>query len=179
MTESKLITFEFDGIRYEEDTEHNRYYKVVDSKRTRISKNEHREMFDQYIEEVESNASDDECELTEEPTSTVKKSKKKKSKGDAFDGIEITKLQQEFIKHLPDTCFWEDGLDSSVWIDVLCDEIGGEFAGKPMRVGAMVSTLREKGVLYTGISRVNGKNGKWLTLTDVGKKIAKQLGLED
>lgn len=91
--------------------------------------------------------------------------------------IALTEKQVDFIKHLPDTCFWENGIDSEIWIDVLCDEITGQFEGKPMTIGAMVSTLREKGLVRTAKQKVNGRTAQSLGLTELGKIVAKELGL--
>jgi hypothetical protein len=129
----------------------------------------------------------EESETTEEVKEIQKKMKKtRKSKDIAWAGnginaphtVTLTTKQVDFIKHLPDTCFWEDGLDSTPWIDVLCDEIGGQFAGKPMTVGAMVSTLCEKGLAYRGKDRINGHKATYMGLTEMGKRVAKELGLE-
>jgi hypothetical protein len=112
----------------------------------------------------------------------VKMTKKIKVGGMEFNegGISVilTPAQVEFFKHMPDTHFWENGLDSALWIDVLCDEIGGMFAGKPMTVGAMISTLREKKMLTVGVGRMNGKKAKFLELTELGKRAAKEIGLQ-
>lgn len=92
--------------------------------------------------------------------------------------ITLTEKQIDFFHHIQDTCFWENGLDSTLWIDVLCDEIGGQFENKPMTIGAMVSTLREKDLLIVGVQRVNGRKAKFFELTDLGKKVAAELGLK-
>lgn len=113
-------------------------------------------------------------------TETKKASKPRKSKDIAHEsnGVTLTAKQVDFIKHIPDTCFYEHGLDSIPWCDVLADEIGGQFAGKPMTVGAMISTLREKNLISVGQDRVNGKKCKFFQFTELGKQIAKELGLE-
>lgn len=123
--------------------------------------------------------------LKDEVSKVSKKSKKsgrakknvayRKQIGDVE--ITLTEKQVDFFHHMQDTCFWENGLDSTPWVDVLCDEIGGQFANKPMTVGAMVSTLREKDLLEVGCDRVNGRKAKYFFLTDMGKEIAADLGL--
>lgn len=85
--------------------------------------------------------------------------------------VTLTAKQVDFIKHLPDTCFWEHGLDSCIWIDCLCDEIKGQFQNKPMTVGAMISTICEKGLGIRADSRVNGKKCKSFALTELGKQV--------
>jgi len=91
--------------------------------------------------------------------------------------VTLTAKQVDFIKHIPDTCFYENGLDSTPWCDVLADEIGGQFAGKPMTVGAMISTLREKGLINVNMNRINGKKAKYFYFTPSGKDVARELGL--
>lgn len=46
-----------------------------------------------------------------------------------------------------------------------------------MVVGAMVSTLREKDLIYVAQGKVNGKKCKYFGFTDLGKAIIKELGL--
>ena len=96
-----------------------------------------------------------------------------------FNDIEVvlTKKQVDFLKHLPDTCFWEQGLDSVIWVDCLCDEIGGQFAGMPMTVGAMISTICEKGLGHRCKQKVNNRTCTSFGLTDIGKMVAQDLGL--
>lgn len=91
--------------------------------------------------------------------------------------ITLTAKQVAFIKRIPDTCFYENGLESTMWVDVLVDEIGGEFAGKPMTVGAMISTIREKKLVYVALDKVNGKKAKYFGFTEIGKQVAADLGL--
>lgn len=116
---------------------------------------------------------------------TKKTKKSNRSKKNAafkkqFGEVEITltEKQVDFFHHMQDTCFWEQGLDSTPWIDILCDEIGGQFENKPMTVGAMVSTLREKDLLIVGVQRINGRKAKYFALTDLGKKVITELGLK-
>ena len=108
-----------------------------------------------------------------------KKKRTRKSKDIAYEGHEVTLTakQVDFIRHLPDTCFWERGLDSALWTDVLADEIGGQFAGKPMTTGAMISTICEKGLANRANDRVNGRKSTFMVLTELGKKVAAELGL--
>lgn len=106
-----------------------------------------------------------------------KTSKPRKSKDIAFEGagITLTAKQVKFIKMMPNDDFYENGLDSALWIDVFCDTVAGEFS--PMAVGAMVSTLKEKHLIYVTAERVNGKKSKYMEFTETGKEVAKQLGL--
>ena len=128
-----------------------------------------------------------EAELAVNVQNEQKKPRKaRKSKDIAYEGHgkTLTAKQVDFILHLSDTCFWEHGLESTPWIDVLCDEIGGQFAGKPMTVGAMISTLCEKGLGYratdslTDMATGRSHKATYFALTDLGKEIAAELGLE-
>lgn len=107
----------------------------------------------------------------------AKKGRKSKDIAHEAEGVTLTAKQVDFIKHLPDTCFWENGLDSRIWVDCLCDEIGGQFEGKPMTVGAMISTLCEKGLGSRGSERRDGRKCTSFELTARGKAVAKSLGL--
>lgn len=89
--------------------------------------------------------------------------------------VVLTAKQIDFIRHLPDTTFWERGVDSLPWIDCLCDDIGGQFENKPMTVGAMVSTLREKGLLETGVTTINKRKSKYFRVTEIGKVIFRKI----
>ena len=146
---------------------------------------------DEPIERIDIEAA---VEATEESSTTEeikeiakemapKKKRTRKSKDIAFtvtvDGVEITLTakQVDFIHHLPDTCFWERGLDSTLWTDVLADEIGGQFAGKPMTVGAMISTICEKGLGIRTKEKVNNRTATYFELTPAGKVVAAKLGL--
>lgn len=88
------------------------------------------------------------------------------------EGVTLTAKQVDFIRHLPDTEFWEHGVDSCIWVDCLCEDIKGQFEGKPMTVGAMVSTLCEKGLAIRTRQKVNGRTATSFELTIKGKLIA-------
>ena len=106
-----------------------------------------------------------------------KRTRKSKDIAHESNGVTITAKQADFIKHLPDSSFWGNGLDSALWCDILADEIGGQFAGKPMAVGAMISTLREKGLVSVGKDLDRKGKPKFMVLTEIGKQVAKELGL--
>ena len=91
--------------------------------------------------------------------------------------LELTAKQVDFLQHLPDTCFWEEGLDSCIWVDCLCDDIKGQFERKPMTVGAMVSTICEKNLGTRGTDRRNGRKCTSFRLTELGKQVAAELGV--
>jgi len=107
----------------------------------------------------------------------VKRTRKSKDIAHESNGVTLTAKQVDFMKHLSDTNFWENGLDSALWCDILADEIGGQFAGKPMTVGAMISTLREKELISVGKDLDRKGKPKFMVLTEIGKQVAKELGL--
>lgn len=144
------------------------------------------------IEGMDADAEDDSISAEEfiEKVQKVEKEKKvrkerkaKAAKKNAYHtstvapGVTLTEKQVDFILHLSDSNFWENGLDSILWVDVLCDEIRGQFEGKPMTVGAMISTLCEKGLGSRGKDRVNGRKCTSFALTAMGKQVAAELGL--
>lgn len=113
----------------------------------------------------------------EEAKKAVRKPRKSKDVAYEGHGVTLTAKQVDFIHHLPDTCFWEMGIDSVIWCDVLVDDIKGQFAEKPMTVGAMISTLCEKKLGFRLTQRREGRKCTSFSLTELGKEIAKELGL--
>ena len=118
---------------------------------------------------------------------TPKAKKTRKSKDVAFKTIitladdkiadvTLTAKQTDFLRKLAETESWE-GVDFPVWTDILCDEIGGQFTGKPMTVGAMISTLCEKDLGLRTTCRRESRKCVSFELTDLGKAVAKELGL--
>lgn len=172
--------FELEGMIYEQNEKGNRFYKWDANEKAntkkRIPEAEFEDAFDKYWDDDYQKRKDKEKHDDREAEKAVnKKTKKVRAKKNKDD---LTDKQQDFIKHIPDCSFYENGLDSTVWTDVLADEIGGQFCGKPMTVGAMISTLREKEIIAIGEDKVNGKRAKFLSFTDLGKKVAKKLGLK-
>lgn len=196
-------TFELNGTTYEMRANGYCYasYEQSESGKThRISKAEFEAaqkqyaMMDMTIDQIEGAVLDTkESLVTEEVLEAVadaqaqekpKKSNRRripKSVGHrkTYGDIEVilTEKQVDFIRHLPDTCYWENGLDSAIWVDCLCDEIEGQFANKPMTVGAMISTICEKGLGKRGRDKINGRKCTSFALTELGKMVAKDLGL--
>ncbi len=185
--ESKRIEFIADGYAYESNEKGNRFYKWLEGKKVRISTKEWEDAINLKWEEeadAEKKAREDkvEADAREAEEAVSKKAKKRAKKNVAFkfedeDGeVTLTEKQVKFIKLLPNDEFYEHGLESTLWIDVLCDTLAGEF--NPMALGAMVSTLREKYLIYVGTQRMNGKKCKYFGFTQLGMRVAKELGLE-
>lgn len=165
----KNIRFELNGIAYESNDKGTHFYKIVCGKKSRISKDEFEADYELFKREqkVEQDAKTAE--------KAVAKKRAKKNVAFEYEGITLTEKQVKFLKLLPNDDFFENGLESALWIDVLCDTVSSEF--NPMAVGAMISTLREKYLISIGIQRVNGKKCKFFKFTELGKEIAKELGL--
>lgn len=203
--QAQLVQIEVNGIKYIQ-TRPGYYYKNENGKQVRIPKAEWEQAFDEYTQTASDNAEQDawqaeadaekqareqkqadEDKAAEKTMNKQAKAKKttKKSKDIAFEGtfeyaneefhITLTAKQVRFIKRMPEDGFYEHGLDSALWIDVFCDTIADEF--NPMAVGAMVSTLREKGLVNVVSDRVNGRKAKWMAFTALGQMVAKELGL--
>lgn len=165
------------------------YLKPKDSNMRRINKAEYQRIVAEDMEErdrwntIES-ITTEEAESHVEEVLAESKPKRKRTPKDVgyrntFDDVEVTltKKQVDFMRHLSDTCYWERGLNSAIWVDCLCDEIGGQFAGKPMTVGAMISTICEKGLGQRWKDKVNGRKCTAFALTALGRLVAKDLGL--
>lgn len=186
MTNTNEITFEINGATYTRKANGYCYvsYEYSDSGKVhRIGNAEFEDKYAQFqmesaIEATEESRTTEEIKQIAEEFAPKKK-RTRKSKDIAYDGngITLTAKQVDFIRHLPDTCFWERGLDSALWTDVLADEIGGQFAGKPMTTGAMISTICEKGLANRATDRINGRKATFMALTELGKKVAAELGL--
>lgn len=185
-----------------------RYYKTEDGKTTRISKAEYekakeaerwqaeadaekkareeKEAADAKATEDAINKKAEKAEKKEakkdQPKAEKKERKPRKSKDIAFEdeeqAVTLTAKQVDFVLHLSDSDFWKQGLDSVLWCDVLCDEIGGQFAGKPMTIGAMISTLCEKGLAIRTKEKREKRTGTTFVLTIKGKLIASKVGLK-
>ena len=201
-----MTTFTINGTIYESNEKGNYFYKSTgkfDKKGNAIMMRIPRHIFEQAQEQAmadaerearlqkqaESDKAAEDAVNGKKPTrkqvneaiekETKKASKPRKSKDIAHEsnGVTLTAKQVDFMKEMTKTNFWENGLESALWCDILADEIGGQFANKPMTVGAMISTLREKSLVRVMQDRVNGRKCKFFELTELGKEIAKELGL--
>ena len=111
--------------------------------------------------------------------------KPRRSKDVAFEheGVTLTAKQADFLRELD--AAGEAALgdkDAGWWTDCICDEIGGQFLGKPMAVGAMISTLCEKGLGTRSKDSRDQGNGRTkkvtsFNLTDAGREIWAAMGL--
>lgn len=126
-----------------------------------------------------------EAELAVNVQNEQKKPRKaRKSKDIAYEGHgkTLTAKQVDFLREMVKTDMW-DGFERMTWTDVLCDEIGGQFADKPMTVGAMISTLCEKGLAerskgdFTDPVTNRTRKSTYMTFTELGQEIAEELGV--
>ena len=117
----------------------------------------------------------------EEKVKEKKGPRKRRSRDVAFEhapsGVTLTARQCEFLQAASGCPCWAGG-DGTMWTDVLLDEIG--MGG--MSFGAMVSTLREKGLLRVWAeAREDGVTGrsrrvKAIALTDLGGRVVRAAG---
>ena len=154
--------FSHNGITYTCNTSTNRCYRDVAGCKTRISLAVYRQCREEALA----------------PKAKAPRRSKNTAYTKEFDGVKValTTKQVDFIKHVPDTDFYESGLDSTLWIDVLIDQITNGMGA--MTIGAMVSTLRQKGIIMVGGERINGRESKCFKFTGLGKQVAADLGLK-
>ena len=190
------------GVGYNTNEKGNRFFKIEDGKTTRIGKSEYEAAFEQYTNDIDDEALEfdegaaireakKEMEeasdrAAEEAVNHPKSSRslRKAAHRVEVDGVEIglTEKHVTFLKGLPKCSYWSRGLDSSVWVFDVRDTLAmAGMAG--MTVGAMISTLREKGLLRVMLGEVKNTNGrtrheKYIELTDTGKKVVMALGIE-
>lgn len=199
-----IALFTINNIGYNTNEKGNYFFKIEDEKATRIGRAEYEAAFEQYTNET---TDDEELEFNEDAAireakkemeeasdhaaeEAVNRPKKKSSRSlrnaahrVEVDGQEIglTEKHVMFFTNLPKCFCWDRGLDSSVWVFDVRDTLAMEgMAG--MTVGAMISTLREKGLLRVMLGEVDSMNGrtrreKYVELTETGKKVAEALGV--
>lgn len=107
--------------------------------------------------------------------------RKRRSRDVAFEhapsGVTLTARQCEFLQDASACPCWAEG-DGTMWTDVLLDELGMNG----MSFGAMVSTLREKGLIRVWAeAREGGATGrsrkvKAIALTDLGGQVLRAAG---
>ena len=117
----------------------------------------------------------------EQGGSRWRRTRRRRSRDVAFEhggtGVTLTARQCGFLRAASGCPCWAGG-DGTLWTDVLLDEIGMNG----MSFGAMVSTLREKGLLEVWAeSREDGATGrsrkvKAMRLTDAGEQVLRAAG---
>lgn len=156
-------TFDVDGHHYVKDWANRKHYRDGEA----ISER-------QWEREV----------FGEDAPKPARKARKSKDVAFEHEGVTLTAKQADFLRELD--AAGQDGTlgnaESGWWTDCICDGIGGQFAGKPMAVGAMVSTLCEKGLgerskedRGTGAGRTRKVTA--FSLTDKGREVWSAMGL--
>lgn len=109
-----------------------------------------------------------------------RKAKKSRSRDHAFmtevDGqkINLTTKQVEFLERLSENPTWKIfGVKGIYHSDSYADELSDTMT--PMAVGAMITTLREKGLLETNMVRSDGKKVCAFKLTVAGAQVYNDL----
>ena len=175
-----------DGTKYEvKDSKFAYCYKIsTDGFKTRVSRVAVENAYDEYQnsewgrEELEAKKrAEEEAKKSDKAAERRVKKERRKSKDIAFEGcgITLTTKQVTFLKGMEKDDFWEQGIDSALWIDVYCDTMADTF--NKIVMGALISTLKEKQLIEVGVEKVNGKNNKYFELTELGKQVAKEMGL--
>lgn len=99
---------------------------------------------------------------------------------DTFEGkrLLLTPKQTEFMERLEENETWERG-DPSKWLygDHYAECLSDTMS--PMSVGAMITTLREKGVIRTEYTRIDGRKVCKFQLTELGLFVYNKLCMKD
>lgn len=115
---------------------------------------------------------------------TARKPRRSKDVAFEHEGATLTAKQADFLRELSEA--GQDGVlgdaESGWWTDCITDGIGGQFAGKPMAVGAMISTLCEKGLGTRSKEQRETAKGRTkkvtsFCLTDKGREVWEAMGL--
>ena len=91
--------------------------------------------------------------------------------------LDLTEKQTFFLDNMRKDDFYEHGLDSTLWIDILTDTLSS-LGMSPMTTGAMVTTLREKGLISVSEDRRENRRLKVLNMTELGKEAMVKYGLD-
>lgn len=90
--------------------------------------------------------------------------------------LTLTAKQSDFLLRLSMMDVW-DSRENGIYTEDICDQIGGQFKGKPMTVGAMISTLCEKGIAIRTKVKREKRTSTVMTFTDIGNTAIDELGL--
>lgn len=208
MTAFTIYNEQGKAIYFERNDKGYCYREGAGEKKTRISKAAFDEALEQNITqraeeaEIEDAKADMEYEAriakqeakdkaTEDAFNGKKPASEKKAKKPAkrakknvayeieFNGekVTLTEKQKIFFEYIPkDGCYEGNGGDCTLWTDAFCDTLAEVM--NSMVVGAIISTLREKDIITVGQGKANGKKCKFFELTELGKAIFRDMGLE-
>lgn len=93
--------------------------------------------------------------------------------------VRLTPRQVVFLRTMPCDDFYENGVDSVLWVDVFLETLQAKADMGAMVAGAMVSTLNEKNLISVGKERKEGKTVAFFSLTDKGKEVMQGLGIDN
>ena len=110
---------------------------------------------------------------TESKETKVRKPRKKKDVAFEHGEYTLTAKQVSFLRHLAEMVEFAE----SMWIDEIVDGIGGEFSGKPMTVGAMVSTICEKNLAFRAKEKRERKTCTYIEFNENGIAVLTAMGL--
>mgnify|MGYP002624165840 CR=1 FL=1 len=134
---------------------------------------------EEIMEETGLEASD--AELERNIRKEKKAAKPRRSKDVAFEmqfgheTVTLTAKQVAFLLHLSRTGLY--AIDAEMVIEDIVMSIDGQFADKPMTIGAMISTLCEKGLAVRTKIRVEKRKVTAFSFTPSGRDTVKELGL--
>ena len=165
--------FTFNGNEYTMN-EKGYCYKFNSDKKVRIPKAEYEQAY-----------KDAKAEAEKAEAKKAKKTKKAKKNAafkatvaladDKIADVTLTQKQVDFLNRIPTAEEFVQGAESTFYTDLYCDTVADIM--NAMVVGAIISTLREKDLIYVEQGRINGKKCKYFGFTDLGKAIIKELGL--
>ena len=186
----KKAMFTLDGVGYNQNAKGNRFFKIyADGHTVRIARSEYEIAYETYMDNAEQEMYDEEQEtrakkgresdkIAEDSVNRPKKAKRTRAATSVVDlgkiKVALTEKQVAFMMALPLSKDWKN-VDSEIHIMDLGMDLGGEFAEKPMTVGAMITTLREKGIIFV---TKGSRKERSFNLTDVGVKVAIEMGLK-
>lgn len=171
-----MITFTINNIDYIQN-ENGYCYMVENGKKSRISKTIFDGALEQHIAQQVEDIEVHGAKAEQKKAKKTKRAKKNVAYEIEIDGekITLTEKQKIFFETLPNDNFFEHGVESTIWTDIYCDTLADIMDA--MVVGAVISTLREKDLIYVERGRVNGKKCKYFGFTELGKAILKEMGL--
>lgn len=156
------FAFDVDGHHFVQDWENKRYYR--DGKRIT------RKQWDFALESGK--------DIDQAPAAT-KRPKKVRDVAFEHDGVTLTAKQADFLRELS-RLSEDEVLGNHLggwWCDMIVDVIGGQFRNKSMTVGAMISTICEKGLAVRSKEERDGRKCVAFELTDAGLAVWDAMGL--
>lgn len=89
----------------------------------------------------------------------------------------LTALEEKVMRAIPEECFYEQGFDSILWMDIFLDCIA-DVSTKQSRM--VIVNLKKKGLIDFQAAHGSGSGeGSTLWLLDAGKQWLKERGLVD